>query len=82
MDLRHELTHVLDTLVPQISPLDPEILAMSMRYYEGKDHDLYTNNPLELNANTKRKEYRIKIEEMLKKQELMFGQNNSIQDSR
>lgn len=82
MDLRHELTHIIDVLAPDISPLDNDIRMMAIRYYDNTENALYDNNPLELNANTKRREYRIKIQEMLRAQEVTFANGLSHQDSR
>lgn len=75
MDLRHELTHVIDTIVPAISPLDPDIRTNAAMYYEWRDNDLYENNPWELLANTKRKECREQIQAMLDSQEQSLSNN-------
>ena len=66
-DLRHELTHVIDMFVPEISPLDPDVREKATMFYVNakESGELYKNNPLELNANMKRKEYRECIQAML-----------------
>ncbi len=62
MDLRHELMHMVDIFIPQISTLSPKTRKTSMRYYisgrNGNDFEYYQNNPLEINANLKRREFR------------------------
>ena len=70
MDLRHEFMHIIDELIPNISPLNPETReAASFFYVSGpEDAEAYTTNPLEAHANHKRKEYKIAIEEMLNAQ--------------
>lgn len=62
MDLRHEMMHVIDIFVPQISTLNPETRKIALNCYiygnNNSDFELYKNNPLELNANLKRREFR------------------------
>ena len=61
MDLRHEMMHLVDMYIPQISTLDPEVSLTAQRYYlSGQDvsDSHYAPNPLELNANLRRKEFR------------------------
>ncbi len=68
MDLRHEMMHMVDLFMPQISALDPQTRTIASRYYiDGKngDFDLYQNNPLELNANLKRREFGLLCTERL-----------------
>ena len=71
MDLRHELTHVIDMFVPSISPLDADVRDKAILNYVGphENKDLYKNNPLELNANFKRNDYKQRIDAMLTMQE-------------
>lgn len=71
MDLKHELTHFIDIFIPSISIIDPEINMNAQMFYVNPQHDLqlYDENPLEINANTKRKDCRIKLTQMLKNQE-------------
>lgn len=71
MDLKHELTHFVDMFVPSISIIDPDVNLDSQMFYANpqRDRQLYEENPLELNANQKRKDLRIKLEQMLKNQE-------------
>ncbi len=59
MDLRHESTHIIDMFFPSISPLDTDIRDLSMAFYVNphNDFDLYKQNPLELNANMRRREF-------------------------
>ena len=59
MDLRHEATHIVDIFFPCLSPLRPDILAKARIFYvDGRDDfGLYKENPLELNANTWRREF-------------------------
>lgn len=59
MDLRHEATHIVDMFFPSLSPLKPDILARAQVFYvDGRDDfGLYGSNPLELNANTRRREF-------------------------
>ncbi|MBO4480333.1 MAG: hypothetical protein J5742_01750 [Alphaproteobacteria bacterium] len=66
-DLRHELTHVIDMFIPELSPLDKDVREKSVMFYVNakENSELYKNNPLELNANTKRQEYKQYIEAML-----------------
>jgi hypothetical protein len=62
MDLRHEMMHLVDIFIPQISTLDPEVSLTAQHYYlSGQDvfDSHYEPNPLELNANLRRKEFRI-----------------------
>lgn len=82
MDLKHELTHFIDMFIPSISIIDPDINQDAQMFYVNPQHDLqlYDENPLEINANTKRRDTRIKITEMLKNQEsaiLVNGINNT-----
>ena len=68
MDLRHEMMHMVDIYISQISVLDPDVRMTSIRYYIGgddSDFQLYKENPLELNANLKRREFRIMCTEMI-----------------
>ncbi|MBQ7409046.1 MAG: hypothetical protein IJV03_00615 [Alphaproteobacteria bacterium] len=71
MDLKHELTHVVDMYIQNISILDPTVNEEAQMFYVNpqRDRDLYKENPLELNANQKRKDLRIKIQQMLDSQE-------------
>ena len=59
MDLRHEATHIVDIFFPELSPLDFDILVRAQLFYvDGHDDfGLYESNPLELNANTRRREF-------------------------
>lgn len=70
-DLRHELTHIIDMFVPSISPLDANVRDKAILNYVGphENKDLYKNNPLELNANFKRNDYKQRIDAMLTMQE-------------
>lgn len=68
MDLKHELTHVIDMFLSNISPLEPDVLQDAQMFYANPVHypdDLYRNNPMELNANQSRRDLRIRIEQML-----------------
>lgn len=61
MDLRHEMMHMVDIYIPQISTLDPDISLTAQRYYlSGQDvfESYYETNPLEINANLRRREFR------------------------
>ena len=61
MDLRHEMMHMVDMYIPQISTLDPDVSLTAQRYYlSGQDvfESHYETNPLEINANLRRKEFR------------------------
>lgn len=80
MDLKHELTHIVDTYIQAISILDPTVNEESQMFYidPKRDRDLYHDNPLELNANQKRKDLRIKIQQMLKFQESAIVTQNNI----
>lgn len=59
MALRHEATHIVDLFFPHLSPLCPGILARATAFYVGphEDEKLYEKNPLEMNANTRLKEF-------------------------
>lgn len=69
--LRHEFTHIVDMFIPSISPLEPEVREEAMRSYVRPDEnkELYEKNPLELNANMKKEEYKQRIDAMLTLQE-------------
>ena len=70
MDLRHEMMHLVDIFIPQISTLDPDVSLTAQHYYlSGQDvfDTHYAPNPLELNANLRRKEFRILCTETLAK---------------
>ena len=67
MDLRHEGTHIVDMFFPSISPLDTDIRDLSMAFYikPQQDFNLYKQNPLELNANMRRREFGNKLQEKI-----------------
>ena len=67
MDLRHEVMHIVDMFIPEISPLNPDVRRRAALFYVDPrdDFGLYTSNPLELNANLHRREYGDKIRSML-----------------
>ncbi len=67
MDLRHEVMHIVDMFIPEISPLNPDVRRRAALFYVDPrdDFGLYTSNPLELNANLHRREYGEKIRSML-----------------
>ena len=67
MDLRHESTHIVDMFFPSISPLDMDIRDLSMAFYikPNEDMNLYKQNPLELNANMRRREFGNKLQEKI-----------------
>lgn len=67
MDLRHEVMHIVDLFIPEISPLEPEVRRRAAAFYVNPRDDmgLYESNPLEMNANLKRREYGEKIRAML-----------------
>ena len=67
MDLRHESTHIVDMFFPSISPLDTDIRDLSMAFYINprEDMNLYQQNPLELNANMRRREFGNKLQEKI-----------------
>ncbi len=69
--LRHEFTHIVDMFIPSISPLEPEVREEAMRNYARPEEnkELYDKNPLELNANMKKEEYKQRIDAMLTLQE-------------
>lgn len=71
MDLRHEVMHIVDMFIPEISPLDPDVRRRSVAFYVDPHEDmgLYQNNPLELNANLHRRQYGDKIRAMLLERE-------------
>ena len=71
MDLKHELTHFIEIFIPSISIIDPDINLDSQMFYANPqcDRQLYDENPLELNANQKRKDVRLKLKQMLENQE-------------
>ena len=71
MDLKHEMTHVVDMYIQNISILDSTVNEEAQMFYVNpkRDRDLYKENPLELNANQNRKDLRIKIQQMLDAQE-------------
>ncbi len=82
MDLKHELTHFIDMFIPSISIIDPDINLDAQMFYVNpqRDRQLYDENPLELNANQKRKDLRIQINQMLENQEsaiLTHSKNNT-----
>lgn len=80
-DLRHEVMHVVDMFFPNISALPPEINVHANRYYYPQDKDLYTNNPLELNAEMKRSDYAKKIQQMLAEQQACISkQINTVRE--
>lgn len=68
-DLRHEMMHMVDILIPQISPMDPEVRGKAIRYYvscyESGPEDFYKKNPLELHANFKQVEFMVLCGETL-----------------
>ena len=59
MDLRHEMMHVVDIFFPNISSLAPDVRKKALHYYVDArdDKNLYSNNPLEVNANLLREEF-------------------------
>lgn len=57
MDLRHEIMHMVDLFIPQISSLPPDIRMTGIRYYISNEDRFYKDNPLELNADLKRGEF-------------------------
>ena len=67
MDLRHESTHIIDMFFPSISPLDTDVRDLSMAFYikPNEDMNLYKQNPLELNANMRRREFGNKLQEKI-----------------
>ena len=71
-DLRHEFTHISDMFIPEISPLDADVREEAIRNYTDphQNKELYKNNPLELNANMKRDDYKQRIDAMLTMQEV------------
>lgn len=75
MDLRHEMMHVVDLFVSQISTLEPEVRKQAIRYYVSEDKDLYKGNPLEINANLKRSEFSVEMSER-------FGKNPLFQEAK
>jgi hypothetical protein len=82
MDLKHELTHFIDMFIPSISIIDPDTNLDAQMFYVNpqRDRQLYDENPLELNANQKRKDLRIQINQMLGNQEstmLANSKNNT-----
>jgi len=81
MDLRHEMMHVVDMFIPQISALKPDVRTKSIRYYVNNevDRDLYENNPLEVNANLKRREFRKMYDAMITQDVLNQVNNYTIQ---
>ena len=80
MDLKHELTHFIDIFVPSISIINPDISLDAQMFYANpqRDRQLYDENPLELNANQKRKDLRLKITTMLQNQESKILENSQI----
>lgn len=72
MDLRHEFTHLADIFIAEISPLDADVREEAIRNYTDphQNKELYKNNPLELNANMKRDDYKQRIDAMLTLQEV------------
>lgn len=68
MDLRHELAHVIDIFIPEISPIPPEVRKTALRNYvqpeDGKEY--YIDNPIELNAQTDRFGYATQIRQTIK----------------
>ncbi len=67
MDLRHESTHIVDMFFPGLSPLDTDIRDMSMAFYirPNENMNLYKQNPLELNANMRRREFGNKLQKKI-----------------
>lgn len=67
MDLCHEFMHIVDMFIPEISPLAPDVRRRAALFYiePHDDMGLYSNNPLELNANLHRREYGEQIRSML-----------------
>ena len=67
MDLRHESAHIVDMFFPGLSPLDTDIRDLSMAFYirPSEDMNLYKQNPLELNANMRRREFGNKLQEKI-----------------
>ena len=67
MDLRHESAHIVDIFFPGLSPLDTDIRDLSMAFYirPNEDMNLYKQNPLELNANMRRREFGNKLQEKI-----------------
>lgn len=73
MDLRHEMAHIVDVLMPQISPLPRETVTQGVRFYldQVENAELYANNPLEKNANLKRNEFSKSYDDRLQGYEYM-----------
>lgn len=67
MDLRHESAHIVDIFFPGLSPLDTDIRDLSMAFYirPSEDMNLYKQNPLELNANMRRREFGNKLQQKI-----------------
>ena len=67
MDLRHESAHIVDIFFPGLSPLDTDIRDLSMAFYikPNEDMNLYKQNPLEMNANMRRREFGNKLQEKI-----------------
>lgn len=88
MDLNHEFTHIIDMFIPTISYIHPDTLTEAQMFYvspksnDSESYNLYENNPLELNANQKRKDLRIKIEQMLQEQDNIITQRTNGTQSR
>jgi len=73
MDLRHEMAHIVDVLMPQISPLSHDVVRNAVYFYldQTENAELYANNPLERNANLKRDEFAKQYDAMLQQYEYM-----------
>lgn len=87
MDLRHECMHLIDIFIPYISTLDPKVARIAIRYYIGgnnnQDFDTYyKTNPLELNANLKRREFRLLCKEKFANAAAAQVRNNAISNVR
>lgn len=67
MDLRHESAHIVDIFFPGLSLLDTDIRDLSMAFYikPNEDMNLYKQNPLELNANMRRREFGNKLQQKI-----------------
>lgn len=87
MDLRHEMMHLVDIFIPYISALEPEIARPAIHYYIGGNHSqdfdtYYKQNPLELNANLKRREFRLLCQAKLAAAGIEQARNNAMSNVR